>query len=59
MENLIIYILILFALFINLIAFVYLSYWVPKKLGKRKLRIILSTFLPVKLVFLILTFIFE
>ncbi|KZS41061.1 hypothetical protein AWE51_23165 [Aquimarina aggregata] len=38
---------------------IYLSYWIPKKLGKKKLGIILSRILSVGVILLILSFVFD
>jgi glucan phosphoethanolaminetransferase (alkaline phosphatase superfamily) len=59
MDIFIIYFLILLVLLLILIGIVYLSYWIPKKMGKRKLGIILSRILSVGLVIIVLSFIFE
>jgi len=51
--------LILLVLILILIGIIYLSYWIPKKKGKRKLGIILSRILIVFFSILTLAFIFD
>ena len=59
MDIYLFYLLILIILLLILVGIVYLSYWIPKKMGKRKLGIILSRILSIGLILLVLSFIFE
>lgn len=53
------YIVILIVLFLLTIGIIYLSYWIPKKFGKKKLGVILSRILILGTVLLILAFVFN
>ena len=59
MDIFIFYFLILLVILLFLIGIIYLSYWIPKKMGKRKLGIILSIFLSIGLLVLVSSFFFE
>ena len=59
MDFYIVTFLILLVLILILIGIIYLSYWIPKKAGKRKLGIILSRILSIILVIIVLSFIFD
>ena len=53
------YFLLLFVVGVILIGIIYLSYWIPKKFGKRKLGIILSRTLILGVGLLVLAFIID
>jgi hypothetical protein len=59
MNPYIIYILILIIIVLILIGIIYLGYWIPKKMGKRKIGILISRILAIGIVLMILSFIFE
>ncbi len=53
------YILILIAILLLIIGIIYLSYWIPKRFGKKKLGIIISRILILVTVLSILAFVFD
>tara|TARA_B110000240_G_scaffold194322_1_gene241746 strand:- start:1536 stop:2108 length:573 start_codon:yes stop_codon:yes gene_type:complete len=59
MNPYIIYILILIIIVLILIGIIYLGYWIPKKMGKRKIGILISRILAIGIILMILSFIFE
>lgn len=59
MDIFVIYILILIVLLLLTIGIIYLSYWIPKKYGKKKLGIIISSILIVGTIIFILASIFD
>ncbi|WP_163518379.1 hypothetical protein [Gelidibacter japonicus] len=59
MDIFVFYILILIVLLLLTIGIIYLSYWIPKKYGKKKLGIIISSMLIVGTVLFILASVFD
>jgi len=59
MNPFIFYFLILIILLLILIGIIYLGYWIPKKMGKKKIGIIISRVLAVGLILVILSIVFE
>jgi hypothetical protein len=59
MDIFVFYILILIVLLLLIIGIIYLSYWIPKKFGKKKLGIIISRILILATVLAILAFVFD
>ncbi|MDQ7918556.1 hypothetical protein RBU60_13335 [Mesonia sp. MT50] len=59
MDIFVFYILILIVLILFVVGIIYLSYWVPKRFGKKKLGIVISRILIIGTVILILTLFFE
>ena len=59
MDIILFYIIILLVLLLSSVEIIYLSYWIPIKLGKKKLGVILSSVLTILTILFILTFIYN
>ena len=59
MNPYLIFILVLIIIALILIGIIYLGYWIPKKMGKRKMGILISRILAIGIVLVILSMVFE